>query len=316
MKTTVRILLGAIVAIALIIPTAEIHAVQSSVPQYNGYRGGKASKNDRPGKTEKPNKPSKPDKPSGNRPNGGRPGGNPGGLPNRPNNGHRPNSGNPGGTPNRPNNGHKPNGGSPGGIINRPTGGHRPDGRPHIDRPPHPGHPTFSPAPPPYRPNRPCWKPVPRPHRPLTFVPYSKAPILNTFLGLSFGLSLNNSINLLWSSGYDIDGYSDREIYLRDVKELGYRWEDAIAYYDWTGRLTSISFSDSSSRFNLSRYNKLQRKLSQLYGPPANSYQVDNMLQTAWFDRFGEHFITLSYELQTSFGGQSRYYTTLSYGYN
>lgn len=53
MKTTVRILWGAIVAMALIFPTAEIYAAQSSAPQYNGYRGG----------TNKPEKPEKPDKP-------------------------------------------------------------------------------------------------------------------------------------------------------------------------------------------------------------------------------------------------------------
>lgn len=300
MKTTVRILWGAIVAMALIFPTAEIYAAQSSAPQYNGYRGG----TNKPEKPEKPDKPGKPEKPSGNRPNGGRPGGNPGGITNRPNHGHKPNGGKPSG--------------NPGGISNRPNHGHHPGGKPDIAPPHHPGHghPTFSPAPPPYRPHRPCWKPVPRPHRPPTFVPYHSAPVLNTFIGLSFGLSFSNSINLLWSNGYDIDGYGETEIYLRNVREMSYKWEDAIAYYDRMGQLTSISFSDSSIRFNLSRYNKLQRKLSKMYGPPASSYQVGNMLQVVWFDRFGDHFITLSYEQQPSFAGQTRYYTTLSYGYN
>ena len=196
MKTTVRILWGAIVAMALIFPTTEIYAAQSSAPQYNGYRGG----TNKPEQPEKPDKPGKPDKPSGNRPNGGRPGGNPGGITNRPNHGHKPNGGKPGS--------------NPGGISNRPNHGHHPGGKPDIAPPHHPGHghPTFSPAPPLYRPHRPCWKPVPRPHRPPTFVPYHSAPVLNTFIGLSFGLSFSNSIHLLWSNGYDIDGYGETEI--------------------------------------------------------------------------------------------------------
>lgn len=187
-------------------------------------------------------------------------------------------------------------------------GAHNPGGyKPH-----HGGH--WHPIAPPHRP----YRPVPHYHYcppyPVNYIPYYRAPIVNAVFGLNFGLSIRVSIDNLYDGGYHLDGYDNDKVYLRNVKYLGVNWDDAIVYYDRFDRLNNVSFYDSSNRYNMRRYNKLYKRLCREYGRPAVAHDYGNELEVSWWDRYGEHFVTLSFGSRNSFGGPSRYYTTLTIG--
>ena len=174
------------------------------------------------------------------------------------------------------------------------------------------GH--WRPIAPPRRP----YRPIPHYHYcptfPVHYVPYYKAPVLDVILGLRFGLSVRVSLDNLYYGGYHLDGYDNEKVYLRNVKYLGVHWDDVIVYYDRYDRMNNISFYDSSSGYSTRRYNKLYRKLCREYGRPAVSHNYGNEFEVSWWDRYGEHFVTLSFGSKNSFGGPSRYYTTLTIG--
>ena len=193
----------------------------------------------------------------------------------------------------------------------RPHRPHRPGRppRPHY----HPGHSQFRPILPPSRPHRPQYCPFYRPVRPPHFRPWANAPLIDVVLGLPFGISFNVSIDRLGNAGYFIDGYSGSEVYLRDVHELGYEWDDAVVRYDG-GLMASVSMYHSSRRYSTRRFDRLYDRLCVLYGQPALGGRGYSSLSATWYDRDGRHYVTLSYEQMTSFGGSSRYYTVLTYG--
>ena len=177
----------------------------------------------------------------------------------------------------------------------------------------HGNHGHYRPVTPPRRPFRPRPHIVHRPTKPHNYCPYDHAPILRTVLGLEFGYRIYTSIDRLRNTGYFIDGYSDHEVYLRNVKELGYKWEDAILYYS-RGGLTNVSFYYSSHKHSTKRYDKLYKRLCREYGRPVMYTSRHNMMEASWFDGSGRNFVTLSFKYERSFGGSSRYYTTLTYG--
>ncbi len=177
----------------------------------------------------------------------------------------------------------------------------------------HGNHGHYRPVTPPRRPYRPRPHIVHRPTRPHNYCPYDHAPILRTVLGLEFGFRIYTCIDRLRNTGYFIDGYSDHEVYLRNVKELGYKWEDAILYYS-RGGLTNVSFYYSSHKHSTKRYDKLYKRLCREYGRPVMYTSRHNMMEASWFDGSGRNFVTLSFKYERSFGGSSRYYTTLTYG--
>ncbi len=276
---------------AMVLPSSDVCATTVATPQFNGYRG---NKNNQQGGSN-----------TGRRPNNNN--GNKGDNPGRP--GDR--------TPNRPSGSHNP--GRPGGQTpDRPSGSHNP-GRPingggNPGRPSRQGH--FRPLPPPMRPYRPIPRIHYRPTPPPAYVPYRNAPVINAILGLRFGVSLINSIASLSRGGYDIDGYNNSEVYLRNVYEMGYRWEDAILYYDSLRQLVNVSFYESLAYYDMGRYNNLYYQLCNEYGSPAVMQNIDGGMSTSWYDRYGNNFVTLSFGYGTAFGGSSRYYTTLVYGNN
>ena len=274
--------------------------------------------NNRPGNNNRPsnNRPSyRPGnsdnnfRPSNNRPNHDRPGydrpnnDRPGYRPERPNNrpGNRPDyrPGHPGGN-------YRPNHGRP---VNPNPGGYKPGipgwGMGHIARP----------VPPPRR-YRPRPRPIYRPPMPPSYVPYRNAPILGSILGLTFGITINNSISLLATTGYTVDGYANREVYLRDVNELNYIWPDAILYYDTRGCLSNMSFYYSTTGYDMARYNNIYSQLCYTYGAPATRNSAGGGISASWYDRNARHFITLTYDQQPSDGGFYRFFTSLTYGYN
>ena len=299
MSVKIKLVATLIFAFAMAMPLSEISATSIANPQYNGHRGG----NSRGGNPSNGNS---------NRPNGG--------TPNRPGGNHNPGRPN-GGTPNRPGGNHnpgRPNGGTP----NRPGGNHNP-GRPswghNPGRPGNPGAPPppsmhHRPLPPPPRPYRPMPRRYYRPVVPFAYVPYSNAPVINAILGLRFGMSLANSLVELSNSSYSIDGYNDSEVYLRNVSSMHYYWDDAILYYDSARRLSSISFYNSTFYNSTSRYDSLYSELCEEYGIPAVRNSNGSSMEVSWYDRTGNNFVTLSYYYGESYGGSSRYYTTLTFG--
>ena len=198
-------------------------------------------------------------------------------------------------------------------------GGYKPpvnNGRPHNDYRPAPG-PQYRPythghiCPPPPRPYRPAYRPIVRPVIPAGYVYYHDAPLLTNILGLAFGLAYNASLDYLYDRGYSIDGYDNDAIYLRDIREMGYNWEDGILNYA-NGRLYGAQFINSTRGGSRSRYNRLYRELCYRYGNPIAF--SGNRSGATWFSRDGRTTITLDFGFDYV-GGYGRYFTTLSYDY-
>ena len=192
---------------------------------------------------------------------------------------------------------------------------HHQNGHYHHNGCGNPNH-HFHPTPPPHRPHRPVAHCCHRPVFPTNYRPYAYAPTINAIFGLRFGFSLGYSIDILANNGYVIDGYTNSEIYLRNVRNSGYQWDDAIIYYDDYGNMAGVSFYDSTTRYSTRRYDAVYAHLCNIYGRPAivNNYQ--GSLSASWWDGSGRSYITLSLGYGNAFGGSSRYYTTLSFGNN
>lgn len=261
--------------------------------------------------------------------------------------GTRPNGGSGSGTNvrpddngSRPGGGTRPDGGSNSGTNVRPgNNGNRPGSgagtRPNEMRPgnSHPGHDNhyndhyyhdgcgnpnhhLYPTPPPHRPLRPVAHCCHRPVFPTNYRPYAYAPTISAIFGLRFGFSMGYSIEILANNGYVIDGYTGNEIYLRNVRNSGYQWDDAIIYYDDYGNMAGVSFYDSTTRYSTRRYDAVYAHLCNIYGRPAIINNYGGSLSASWWDGSGSSYITLSLASGNAFGGTSRFYTTLSFGNN
>ena len=255
-------------------------------------------------------KPDNGGKPNGN---GGKPGNN-GGKPD--NNGGKPdNGGKPG------NNGGKPgnnggNSGHGGGNGHGGNGGHH--GYDSHNRYDYNGHHygnEFSwnyshhnwsrPLPPPARPYHLSPWAWYRPIIPAGWYPYTGAPVIDRVLGLVFGTYYDVSLDHLYCDGYYIDGYADGVIYLRDVPMLNLYWPDVMLNYEYN-RLVNAQFVYYSNIYDTSRYNRVYRSLSRIYGTPV----YRDGMTISWYGGDSRGYVTLS---MTSNGGG--YYTTMSIGY-
>lgn len=283
-------------------------------------RSTNSSRNDRnnnnsgnhPGNSNGNKRPSNPGN-SGNRPgnsgnhNGNRPGSSNGNN-NRPgNSGNRPgNSGNHNG--NRPGYGKPSNpGGNHGGVSHWP--GYRPPSNPAPSVRPVHNHNWSVPMPPPHRHYRPVGRPIPRPVPPHGYHPCHTAPVIRTILGITFGTLYNASLDYLYNKGYEIDGYADNTVYLRNVPELGYTWPDATIYYDCYGRMASSQFIYSTSFSATGRYDRLYHTLSLTYGTPVSATWNGSHRETIWYGGDARGYVSLEYDYSAG-----RYYTILSYG--
>ena len=288
-------------------PSRPVNTGKNSRPGNNGNsRPGNGSNNSRPGNNGNHNGNSKPGN-NGNY-NPGKPGNN-----GNHNGNHKP--GKPGNNGNH-NGNHKP--GKPGnnGIHNGHNGGvsHWPGYRPPSGPAPvvRPGthRPNWStPVPPPHRNYRPVCRPIPRPVPPHGYHPCHTAPVIHTILGITFGTLYNVSLDYLYNKGYEIDGYADNTVYLRNVPEMGYTWPDATIYYDSYGRLASSQFIYSTSFSALGRYDRLYHTLSMTYGSPVSASWNGAHRETIWYGGDARGYVSLEYDYS---GG--RYYTILSYG--
>ena len=239
----------------------------------------------------------------GGRPgNNNRPGGNiadrPGNGGGRPNDGYRPGHGH-----GRPNDGFRP------GIG-------RPNGPGHVHMPPsHHGVITHrpgswhTPVAPPYRSFRPVchhiFRPVPPPH----YRPWHRAPVISGILGLTFGTAYYTSLDYLFNRGYEIDGYYDGVVYLRNIQELSCFWPDVMLNYGTGRTLSSAEFHYSTSYDDLGRFNRLYSDLCSRYGQPMRYIEDDEGIRSTWYGGNARGFVSLEY-----FYRSNRFYTTLSYG--
>ena len=305
MNATLRnLLVASTIAVGMILtPYAE-----AQVSRPAPTRSSNTSRNDRNNNNKTNNRPSRPGN-NGNHNGNSKPGNN-----GNHNGNHKPgkpgNNGNHNGNhkPGKPGNNGNHNGNHNSGVSHwpgyRPPSGPAPVVRPGTHRPN-----WSTPVPPPHRNYRPIGRPIPRPVPPHGYHPCHTAPVIHTILGITFGTLYNASLDYLYSKGYEIDGYADNTVYLRNVPEMGYTWPDATIYYDSYGRLASSQFIYSTSFSALGRYDRLYHTLSMTYGSPVSASWNGAHRETIWYGGDARGYVSLEYDYS---GG--RYYTILSYG--
>ena len=163
---------------------------------------------------------------------------------------------------------------------------------------------------PPYRPWRPTPWVVHRPVVPAGWVWYSSAPRIYRVLGIQFGTVFSVSINHLFTYGYNIDGYYDNVIYLRDVPMLNYSWPNVMLNYAPGGGLASAKFSNSFAFRDLAMYNRLYNTLCGTYGSPVDARTTPNEGTVSWWGGEGQGYVTLTYYTDQN----GRFYTNLTIG--
>ena len=208
--------------------------------------------------------------------------------------------------------GDKPNGKPNGGHGNRP--GY--DNNNHFDYANHhyanDFHTNFNnhnwsrPLPPPVRPYRPTPLVWYRPVIPAGWYPYAGAPVIDRILGLTFGTLFDTSLDYLYYNGYEIDGYADHIIYLRNVPLLNLIWDDVMLSYDSLDRLVNAQFVFQSTYSSRNRYDRVYRNLCRVYGQPVARTSEG----ISWYGGNSTGWVTLS--MHNNLG---HYYTTVSIGY-
>ena len=166
-------------------------------------------------------------------------------------------------------------------------------------------HSWSRPLPPPARAHRPAPLVWYRPVIPVGWHPYANAPVIDRILGLMFGSLYEASLDHLYYNGYFIDGYADGIIFLRDVPMLNLYWPDVMLNYEYN-RFVNAQFVYHSISYDTSRYNRVYRSLSRIYGPPVAS---DGMT-VSWYGGNSTGYVTLSMT-----GSYGEYYTVMSIGY-
>ncbi len=167
-----------------------------------------------------------------------------------------------------------------------------------------------APLAPPVRTNRPADYRIITPSRPSGYRPTLGCPDITGIFGISFGMSYYESLNYLYRRGYDIDGYYDNKVYLRNVSELGFVWPDAIIRYNNRGFMKSAELHSSTNYNSTSRYTRIYNDLCRIYGMPIKYKAKKGEYKTVWYGGNGRGYVTLEY-----YRTHGRYYTTLAYSY-
>lgn len=162
------------------------------------------------------------------------------------------------------------------------------------------------PLPPPVRAYRPVLREWYRPVVPYGWHPYTGAPVIDRILGITFGTLFNTSIEYLYYNGYEIDGYADHVIYLRDVALVNHLWDDVMLCFDGDDRLVNAQFVYHSSHIDRYRYNRIYNSLCRVYGSPITS----DSRGISWFGGSCNGWITLA-----NYEDIGHYYMTLSIGF-
>lgn len=192
---------------------------------------------------------------------------------------------------------------------NSHRGGHRPGQRPAYGQQRHNRPPRVVPQ---ARPHRPPHHHYHRPVPPPSFRPHRGCPVVHSILGITFGTTINISLNYLQNRGYVVDGYTGDVVYLRNVNEMSFLWPDATLYYGTNGLIGS-QFSYSTNYYDRTRYNQIYSTFVTRYGAPVNYQAVNNGYIATWFG-YDNGYISLEFKPVYGAGGHLRYYTTLSFG--
>ena len=232
---------------------------------------------------------------------------------NRPGGNHNDHNGvyRPGGNHNDHNGGYRP-GGNHGGYKPGPGNYHPGVNRPHdhhgmiVHRP----HSWVTPVAPPIRHFRPHHHHIIRPVIPVGWHPWHKAPVIRGILGLTFGTAYYASLDYLFDRGYEIDGYYDGIVYLRNIVEMRVTWPDVMLNYGTNNAFNSAEFHYSTSFDDLGRFNYVHRELCRIYGSPMSYNESRSGIQAVWYGGNSIGYVTLEYSYMAGI-----YYTTLSYSY-
>lgn len=152
------------------------------------------------------------------------------------------------------------------------------------------------------------------PHLRPGFRPHPGAVTLSAIFGLNFGISIQASLPILNTGGYFIDGIHNNELYLRNVFQANFYWEDAIIRFNNYQQMTNVSLYNRTFGYDTGRYNQLYRYLSDSYGPPVQTGGNGFNMSYTWVDYSRRHYITLAYGPMDSFDYGQQYYTILTYG--
>lgn len=162
---------------------------------------------------------------------------------------------------------------------------------------------------PPARPYRPKYRHITRIAPPPHWRPYHNAPIISGVLGLTFGTLYHATLDYLYTQNFIIDGYTDNIVYLRNVPQYNYNWDDVMLNYV-SGRLTNAQFVYSNRHYDTNRYNSVYLTLRNTYGSPISMRTlVGGGYECIWYGGNSEGMVTLEY-----YNDGGRYYTTLSFG--
>jgi len=135
--------------------------------------------------------------------------------------------------------------------------------------------------------------------------------VIRGIIGLTFGTSINLSLDYLLRSGFYVDGYTNDIVYLRNINALNYVWTDAALYYGNNG-FDASSFYYSSPVYDLARYNSVYNTLVATYGAPVTVSNTVGSIGATWFGG-NNGYISLSFGANNMNGGL-RYLTTLTFG--
>ena len=162
---------------------------------------------------------------------------------------------------------------------------------------------------PPARPFRPKYRHISRITPPRHWRPYHNAPIISGILGLTFGTLYHATLDYLYTQNFIIDGYTDNIVYLRNVPQYNYNWDDVMLNYI-SGRLANAQFVYSSKYYNTDRYNSVYLTLRNTYGSPVSMRTLAaGGYECTWYGGNSKGMVTLEY-----YNDGDRYYTTLSFG--
>lgn len=161
----------------------------------------------------------------------------------------------------------------------------------------------------PIRPSVRQWRPstmwVYRPIVTININRYSSYPTIAGVLGLRWGTSFINSLNYLYYSGYEIDGFENNIVYLTDVELMDYAWDDVMLQFDGNDNLDYVEFAFWNYTYDTSRFYSLYHTLCSIYGSPVS---YDNSMYS-WYGGDGIGYVNLGMQY-----GTDVCYTVLAFG--
>lgn len=132
-----------------------------------------------------------------------------------------------------------------------------------------------------------------------------------SFLGLTFGMAMNVTLNALAANNFTYYTGSN-EVILHNVNEQNYFWPEAILSYNG-GMLDGSRFFYHTSYPDPSRFRGVYANLCATLGSPVSYNGNGYNMSASWLGYNGD-YVTLEYTSMANSYGAINYYTILSYG--